>query len=98
MIPSRGRSFLSVAISRLAVVLEADLSCPFGAEVQNVWSCTSALPYVFRAWCLIARWDSFDHKLVQGVLGFGWDVCRNSKLYKPNKADVMKLSSFVMEV
>jgi hypothetical protein len=30
-----------------------DHSPPSSADVKNAWSCTSTLPYVFTAWCLV---------------------------------------------
>lgn len=32
---------------------EADHSPPWSAKLKNVWSCSSILPYIFMAWCLV---------------------------------------------
>jgi hypothetical protein len=42
---------------------QADHSPPSSAEVENVWSCTSTPPYVFRAWCLIKHSDNLTFTL-----------------------------------
>jgi len=38
---------------------EADYSPQFSAEIKNVWSYTSTIPYVFMAWCLVKHSDNF---------------------------------------
>jgi hypothetical protein len=38
---------------------EADHSPPSSVEVKNVWSYTYTSPYVFMAWCLVKRRNSF---------------------------------------
>ena len=37
---------------------EADHSRPSSAEVKNAWSCTSAAPYAWIAWCLFKHTDN----------------------------------------
>jgi hypothetical protein len=38
---------------------EANYSPPSSAEVKNMWSYISTLPYVFKVWCLVKQRDNF---------------------------------------
>jgi hypothetical protein len=70
---------------------EADHSPPSGAEVYNVWRCTSIPQYVFMVQCLVKQRDNFTFTFVSLYIGGLYFIVRSAGFQTP-LIDVMNIN------